>query len=212
MKIPKMIRKMSLKDFEEKYGGSTIMVMQMTMDKEVTDVVNTARKRARTTTQQAPETPTGKSSSSSRMTRSAMKAINPNTMGSISETPFKKSNYNNNNNNNTSNSNSNSNRSTRKVAATPATVRAPRNGEMVMSMNGSPIAQDDAKMVATIKKRKSTALSSAIALELDKGDGTFVNLAVPGVVDTMDGKMRKNAVNKLKSLQDEVAALMAQLQ
>tara|TARA_B110000305_G_C18888080_1_gene380611 strand:+ start:81 stop:482 length:402 start_codon:yes stop_codon:yes gene_type:complete len=133
-------------------------------------------------------------------------------MGSISETPFKKSNYNNNNNNNTSNSNSNSNRSTRKVAATPATVRAPRNGEMVMSMNGSPIAQDDAKMIATIKKRKSTALSSAIALELDKGDGTFVNLAVPGVVDTMDGKMRKNAVNKLKSLQDEVAALMAQLQ
>jgi len=92
-------------------------------------------------------------------------------------------------------------------------MRVPRNGEVVMSMNGSPLAQDDARMIATIKKRKNNEVNSqsAIALELDTGDGSFVNLAVPGVVDTMDKSMKANAVSKLKSLQDEVAALMAQL-
>jgi hypothetical protein len=98
------------------------------------------------------------------------------------------------------------------VPQTPATVRAPRRGETMLSENGSPIAQED-MVVATVKKAKKEggAAAPSIALELDAGTGTFLDLSAPGAVEGMDASMKKTAVSKLKSLQDEVAALMAQL-
>ena len=53
--------------------------------------------------------------------------------------------------------------SRRTVAQTPATVRAPRNGERVMSVNGSPLAQDDAKMIVTVKKRKKNEVAKEVS-------------------------------------------------
>lgn len=48
MRMPKAIRKMGLKEFEETYGGCVRSVTEKSVDKEIEDVVNTARKRART--------------------------------------------------------------------------------------------------------------------------------------------------------------------
>ena len=45
-----------------------------------------------------------------------------------------------------------------------------------------------------------------IGIEIDAGDGNFGDIG-----RKVDEDMKRVAVNKLKSLQDEVAALMAQL-
>ena len=46
---------------------------------------------------------------------------------------------------------------------------------------------------------------------MDAGDGDFGDIGRKEVVEGMDDDMKRVAVTKLKSLQDEVAALMAQL-
>ena len=97
-----------------------------------------------------------------------------------------------------------------------------------MSENGSPLAASTT-IVATVKKAKkvgapsssSSSSSSApsppgshgsnIALEISGKGGAFLDLSAPGAVDGMDPAMKKTAMNKLKTLQDEVAVLMAKL-
>lgn len=86
--------------------------------------------------------------------------------------------------------------------------------KFTLTQNGSPIAQNDT-VIATVKKAKkndgSGQVTSAICLEMDAGNGQFINLGDHDAAKGMDEEMKKNAVSKLKNLQDEVAALMAQL-
>ncbi|GMH53737.1 hypothetical protein TrRE_jg13384, partial [Triparma retinervis] len=134
MKIPKAVRKMTVRDFEGEYGGDVVGAIKRGIDEEIEGAIKRAQKGGR--------------------------------------------------------------------------------GEIAYSANGSPIAQDDA-VLATVKKSRSAEGRSdgraTIGIELSAGDGTFVDIGNRDVVDNMDEDMRKNAVSKLKSLQDEVAALMAQL-
>ena len=228
MKLPKAIRKMSIGEFGDKFGGDVAGVLRKGVEEDVkkqlaeVEVIPISRKRiakdmSSSISSSTPSTPSRASNPSvGRVTRSTRKQQHPKNEVCVIETPNKGG-------------------FQGSVAATPATVRAPRRGEVLLSANGSPLAGGD-QLVATVKKRKSSNESESgsrrvaknernatngannssnaattIALELDAGDGTFVNLAEEGAVMKMDEDMKKTAVNKLKSLQDEVAALMAQL-
>ncbi len=179
MRIPKNVRKMTLEEFEEEYGGSLLEVARGGAEQQVERALGEARGGKR---KEVPSTPGG-----ARELRSACKAPR---YGGVGATPMKGCSGND-------------------VPQTPATVRAPRRGEMVLSVDGSPLAQQD-QVLATVKKMKKEDAAS-IALEMDTGDGTFLNIAAPGAVEQMDEEMKETAKSKLKNLQDEVAALMAQL-
>jgi len=183
MKIPKSVRRMTVKEFEEVYGGEVFKVVQSKVTSELDEVLSRARAQ--------PSTPGNNKRTNSRITRSVIKGGRP------METPSK-----------------GSGGGYGGVPQTPATVRAPRRGEVLLSENGSPIAQNDT-VIATVKKAKkndgSGQVTSAICLEMDAGNGQFINLGDHDAAKGMDEEMKKNAVSKLKNLQDEVAALMAQL-
>jgi len=197
MKIPKSIRKMSLSEFESQYGGDVIGAMRKGIEDECEEVIERAKKGAmegknnRKRELPPPTTPGGGGKRhNGRLTRSSMKAGVRG--GGIMATPGK------------------GRGGDRGIPETPATVRAPKRGEIAYSENGSPIAQNDA-VLATVKKSRGRGAKATVGIELDAGDGTFVDIGNREVIDNLDEDMKKNAVNKLKSLQDEVAALMAQL-
>lgn len=171
--------------FEEVYGGEIFKVVRGAVESDVTEVLERARNAP------PPSTP-GNKRSNSRMTRSVVKGARP------METPSK----------------GGGGGGYGAVPQTPATVRAPRRGEVMLSENGSPLG-DSNTVIATVKKSKkndgSGQITAAICLEMDVGDGQFVNIGDGEATKGMDAEMKKNAVSKLKNLQDEVAALMAQL-
>ena len=144
-----------------------------------------------------PSTPGQASKRQTRVTRSTVKTTRP--TSSVLSTPSGKS-------------GSTTTGTEFTVPSTPSTVRAARRGEIAYSTNGSPVGQSDV-ILATVKKSRTNneASSSLIGIEMDDGCGNFVDIGRKDVVDGMDDDMKREAVCKLKSLQDEVAALMAQL-
>ena len=126
-------------------------------------------------------------------------------------------------------------------SATPSTVvRAPRKGEALLSANGSPLLAVD-PAGGTVRKRRGVAdapvagavpssssssssfsssaslrvvaVEHALAVELDSGivGKTLAELSKPGVVAGLNDVAKTSAKAKLQALQDEIAALMAQI-
>ena len=185
LKIPRNIRKMTVAEFESKFGGSVLAAVQSAVTSDVDEAIKKAKSESRVV-----KRPHNNMSSSGASHANA--TCVPSTPGRGSRRA-----------------------GTEPIPATPATVRAPRRGEVMMSENGSPLAKEDT-CVATVKKSKrgeGDGSSNNIALEFDSGNGEFMDLTAPGVMENVkaDPAMKKTAANKLKNLQDEVAALMAQL-
>lgn len=202
MRIPKGVRKMSVKEFEGIYGGDVIGAIRKGIDEEVEEVMRRAKKDTKGTRKRdlpPPSTPGQASKRQTRVTRSTVKATRP--TSSVLSTPSGKS-----------ASTTTTSGSDFTVPSTPSTVRAARRGEIAYSTNGSPVGQSDV-ILATVKKSRTNneASSSLIGIEMDDGKGNFVDIGRKDVVEGMDDDMKRVAVTKLKSLQDEVAALMAQL-
>jgi hypothetical protein len=183
MKIPKAIRKMTVAEFQEKYGGDVLKAVQSVQANSVDQDVEEAIARAK-----AMGAARGAQGGTKRSRDLPNQSAPPCTPGRPRGGGGDA------------------------VPQTPSTVRAPRRGELLVSANGSPIAAEDT-IIATVKKSKPNGhgIASNIALEVDDGNGNYLDLAAPSAIQSMDAEMRKTAVNKLKSLQDEVAALMAQL-
>lgn len=102
MKIPKSVRRMTVKEFEEVYGGEVFKVVQSKVTSELDEVLSRARAQ--------PSTPGNNKRTNSRITRSVIKGGRP------METPSK-----------------GSGGGYGGVPQTPATVRAPRRGEVLLS-------------------------------------------------------------------------------
>ncbi|EGB10350.1 hypothetical protein AURANDRAFT_62746 [Aureococcus anophagefferens] len=109
-----------------------------------------------------------------------------------------------------------------RVAATPANARAPRCGETIMSVNGSPLAavpMSTAKLAATIKVKGSKSklagetAAPSLLVELPSADGC-VALNDDATLKSLqaDPEMKADAISHLQSLQDEISKAMKSLQ
>jgi DNA-binding HxlR family transcriptional regulator len=110
-----------------------------------------------------------------------------------------------------------------RVAATPAHLRAPRAGETIMSVNGSPLAavpMSTAKLAATIKvkgpKSKlpgAAADRPALLVELPSADGCVaLNDSETLASLRSDPTMTADAMAHLTALQGEISKVMKTLQ
>jgi len=102
-------------------------------------------------------------------------------------------------------------------AAPGTVVRTARRGEGIYSQNGSPLAATEpGTVIATIcKKRRgndeSESESNAANVEINVGEGQYISLNDPNGVSELDANMKQTAASQLKVLQDQMASLMAQL-
>ena len=108
-----------------------------------------------------------------------------------------------------------------RIAATPANARAPKFGETIMSVNGSPLAavpMSTAKLAATIKVKGSKSKlagesNSSLLVELPSADGC-VALNDESTIKSLqsDPEMKTSTIAHLQSLQSEICKVMGMLQ
>ncbi|CAM9894475.1 unnamed protein product, partial [Heterosigma akashiwo] len=99
-------------------------------------------------------------------------------------------------------------------ACPPTALRAPRPGELMLSANGSPLGQMG-EPGTTVKLRPNSATGVAtITVDLQLGDGRTVALdpTAENAAANLDGDIKKEALSKLKNLQDEIHSLLSQLE
>lgn len=100
-----------------------------------------------------------------------------------------------------------------------ASSRAPRVGEAIMSLNGSPLAAiplSTAKLAATIKVKGPRARlhkDAKLLVELPSGDGC-VSLSEPDTIKALSDApdLKDYALSQLQSLQTDIANVMKTLQ
>eukprot|EP00730_Choanoeca_flexa_P013759 TRINITY_DN5670_c0_g1_i1.p1 TRINITY_DN5670_c0_g1~~TRINITY_DN5670_c0_g1_i1.p1 ORF type:complete len:268 (+),score=77.03 TRINITY_DN5670_c0_g1_i1:73-876(+) len=110
--------------------------------------------------------------------------------------------------------------SSARIKATPAIdprlprtpmIRQPKQGECMLSENGSPIALD----TGGVRVRSTRGRSTIITVPLDNGKAVELNpedLKKQNVKKVLNKKEKREALKHLEALQDQVASLMQQLQ
>ena len=81
---------------------------------------------------------------------------------------------------------------------------------IISSKNGSPVgAHDEGALIATVsKKRRGNAETM---LEINVGNGRYINLADSSSMNDLDDSMKDVAENQVKVLQERLAFFMSQL-
>lgn len=97
---------------------------------------------------------------------------------------------------------------------TPATItRTVKRGEILYSKNGSPVDNsEEGDLVATVAKKRRGGGESSALFDINVGAGRYISLSDPSTLGQMDDQMKNTAKNQLKTLQDQMSRLMAQLE
>jgi len=98
------------------------------------------------------------------------------------------------------------------LSRTPATVRAPKRGEVLYSAQGSPIAapvEGDDVMVS-VKKPNSSKGSIVPTFSVNVGENQYIDVSDPSELDKLDPEKRAHAYQQLKSFQDQLGEVMGQ--
>ncbi|KAJ1453353.1 hypothetical protein M885DRAFT_524510 [Pelagophyceae sp. CCMP2097] len=107
------------------------------------------------------------------------------------------------------------------VSATPGASRRMREGECIMSVNGSPLAAvplSTAKLAATIKVkqggRSRLPADANLLVELPTGDGGCVSLSEASTIKALHDEplLKESAIAHLKTLREEIEKVMSALQ
>lgn len=107
-----------------------------------------------------------------------------------------------------------------RLARAAASSRAPRAGETIMSINGSPLAAvpiSTAKLAATIKVKQGSRArlvkDTKLLVELPSGDGC-VNLSEPDTLKVISDapELKGMCITQLQNLRNEISDVMNSLQ
>lgn len=98
---------------------------------------------------------------------------------------------------------------------TPATIlRTAKRGEMLMSVNGSPVEPvEDGSLIATVSKKRranGNGIPGSAAFDINVG-GKVISLSDPSAMSHLSNEMKNTVSAQLNVLQDQISRLMTQI-
>jgi hypothetical protein len=93
--------------------------------------------------------------------------------------------------------------------STPA-VRDPKNGECILSMNGSPLGAFST-VRATVRPHFNVPATPTISVSLPGATGSYINIADPNALNQLDEENKEHALNELGALEATIADIVRRI-